>query len=77
MKDLEETRLKELTLQREREKIRLYNHHKNLDREKRKLEWKKMDIIAKEKIQGNNVDRTRAMTAGTCAKKRETGKLMQ
>ena len=36
-------------IQKEKDNINRYNHERNLEREKRKLEWKKINVIAREK----------------------------
>ena len=33
----------------EKDHIKRFNHERNLEREKRKLEWKKLNVIAKDK----------------------------
>jgi hypothetical protein len=35
---------------KEKDNIKRFNHMKNIEREKRKLEWKKLNVLAKEKI---------------------------
>ena len=37
-----------MKLDYERNFIKRYNHERNLEREKRKLEWKKLNVIAKD-----------------------------
>jgi len=60
----------------ERERIRLFNHQQNLEREKRKRNWKKYDIIAKEQLQGEQIKKTRALTAEMRQSRRETEKVI-
>lgn len=47
-----------------------------MEREKRKRNWRKFDIIAKEQIQGENIKKTRALTAEMRQSKKETDKVI-
>jgi len=35
---------------KEKDHIKRYNHEKNIERERRKMEWKKLNVLAKEKL---------------------------
>jgi len=37
-----------LEMRKERDNIKRFNLEKNLERERRKLEWKKLNVLAKE-----------------------------
>ena len=43
-------------MNRERENIRKFNLKLNMEREKRKVEWKKLDVLARQQIAGERVD---------------------
>lgn len=45
---VEDPKRKTLEQYKEHENIKWYNMEQNLEREKRKLEWKKLNILAKE-----------------------------
>lgn len=45
-----------LELRKERDNIRRFNLEKNLEREKRKMEWKKLNVLAKEQMAREKVN---------------------
>jgi len=40
----------------ERDNIKRFNHEKNMERERRKMDWKKLNIMAKEKMSKERVE---------------------
>ena len=43
-------------MSRERQNIRKFNLKLNMEREKRKVEWKKLDVLARQQLAGERVD---------------------
>ena len=46
----------DLEMRKERENIKRFNLEKNQEREKRKIEWKKLNVLAKEQITKERLD---------------------